>query len=270
MRRAWLGLAALALLISGTAAAVHRSTGPGSAALPVLGPARDMYDGDLGDPYVLPLTAGGYVAFGTGDRPDRVPTAHSSDLLHWDRGPHAMPVLPGWASPDPGRSLSSAPAALETPGRYILYISLREEASQRECITAATSTTPLGPYTDPGDHPFLCQRDRGGSIDPSLVRDRAGALHMLWKSNGNCCDLPTEIWEQGLTADGLGLVGQPHRLPGAGAPWHAGSVEEPAMVEASGGGWWLFYSGNRFDLAEYATGVAYCRDIDGPCVDRSD
>ena len=42
-------------------------------------------------------------------------------------------------------------------------------------------------------------------------------------------------------------------------------IEEPAAVPAADGGWWLFYSGNHFDLPAYATGLAYCIDLAGPC-----
>ncbi len=152
---------------------------------------------------------------------------------------------------------------------YILYISLREERTSRECIAATSSATPAGPYHDAIGKPLVCQYDLGGSIDPSIVRDQAGTSHLLWKSDGNCCNLPTSVWEQALAPDGLGLVGQPHHLLDAAQPWQGGVIEEPAMVRASDGGWWLFYSGNRFDSADYATGVAYCQRLEGPCRDTS-
>jgi hypothetical protein len=73
------------------------------------------------------------------------------------------------------------------------------------------------------------------------------------------------IWEQQVTANGTGLIGAAHRLLTADRPWQGGVVEGPAMTPASTGGWWLFYSGNRFDGTSYAEGLAYCAKLEGPC-----
>jgi len=134
----------------------------------------------------------------------------------------------------------------------------------------ARSATPEGPYVGVGDGPLLCQNDLGGSIDPAVTRDRAGHLHMLWKNDGNAVGAPSGLWEQQLTADGLGMTGTAHRLLNADQPWQGGIIEEPAVLPATGGGWWLFYSANSFDKPEYATGVAYCPSLAGPCRATSD
>src|SRR5438105_2803680 len=240
----------------------------------VLGRARDVYDDDIGDPVVLPITAGGsvvrFVAFGTGNWPARVPTAHSTDLTTWQEGPDALPQPPDWAGPDPNHSLSWAPAALETSHGYILYVSLPDSRSGQHCIGAATSSVADGPYVGVGDGPLLCQHDLGGSIDPSVTRDRAGQLHMLWKDEGNTLGRPSSLWERQLTADGLGFTGDAHRLLTATRSWQGGIIEEPAVTPAADGGWWLFYSGGFFDKPGYATGLAYCRDLTGPCREPSE
>jgi hypothetical protein len=261
------------VLLPGVLVANRRSSTPTQPGLPVLGPARDVYDGDLGDPVVLPVKEGNrvvaFVAFGTGDWPARVPTASSTDLASWHAGPDALPDLPAWAAADPRHSLSWAPAALDTGHGYVLYVSLPDGASGQQCIGAATSPAPQGPYTGAGDGPLVCQHELGGSIDPAVVRDRHGRLHMLWKNDGNSLGLPSSLWEQQLTSDGLGLAGVPHQLLTATRPWQGGIVENPAAVPATGGGWWLFYSGNSFDKPEYATGLAFCPYLDGPCRDVS-
>ncbi|MGI9033207.1 MAG: glycoside hydrolase family 43 protein [Acidimicrobiales bacterium] len=236
----------------------------------MLGPAVDVFDGDLGDPFILPVGSGAntsYIAFGTGDWPARVPTARSADLKSWQEGPDALPQLPAWSPPDPKNSLSGAPAALDTGRGFVLYVSLPEAAARQECIAAATSPTAQGPYTVVGNGPLLCQHDIGGSIDPSVTSDRAGKLHLLWKNDGNALGLPTSIWEQELTKDGLGLAGPAHRLLTSEQSWQGGIIEEPAVIPAAKGGWWLFYSGNFFDRAEYATGLAYCPSLSGPCAE---
>ncbi len=264
------GLVVVAL-VAALVAVARQSGGDGTRALPRLGPARDVYDGDLGDPFVLSVTRPGqaarFVVFGTGDWPARVPTAVSSDLTTWQEGPDALPQLPAWAAPDPKNSYSWAPAALDTGRGFVLYVSLPDAASGQQCLGAATSAVPEGPYTNVGDGPLICQHDLGGSIDPAVTRDRSGALHMLWKNDGNAAGVASSIWEQALSADGLGVAGPIHRLLTAGAPWQGGIIEEPAVIPAANGGWWLFYSGNFFDKPEYATGLAYCPSLDGPCTE---
>ena len=273
--RDWLvpvSVVAAVVLVGPVAGQVAAQESAGIPSLPVLGPPRDAYDGDLGDPFVLPVKDGGsghvtrFVAFGTGDFPARVPTATTADLMTWQRGPDALPDLPAWAGADPKNALSWAPAALQrSDGTFVLYISLPERSSGRECIAAEVANRAEGPYTDPGPGPLLCQRDAGGSIDPSLVTDRDGGLHLLWKNDGNSVGKPAALWEQSLAADGLHLTGRPHFLMAANAGWQGGIVEEPAAMPASGGGWWLFYSGNWFDTAAYGTGVAWCAELSGPC-----
>jgi hypothetical protein len=133
----------------------------------------------------------------------------------------------------------------------------------RECIAVLTSAAALGPYRDGRGSPLVCQPALGGSIDPSVVTD--GGLHLVWKSDGNCCGLPSELWEQDLTADGLAVTGSAHALLRADRSWQGGIIENPAMLRAGGGGWWLFYSGNAFNVAAYGTGLAWCRTVSGPC-----
>ncbi len=262
------GLVVVAL-VGALVVVARQSSDNAPRALPRLGPARDVYDGDLGDPFVLSVTRPGqaarFVVFGTGDWPARVPTAVSSDLTTWQEGPDALPQLPAWAAPDPKNSFSWAPAALDTGHGFVLYVSLPDAASGQQCIGAATSAVPEGPYTSVGDGPLICQHELGGSIDPAVTRDRGGALHMLWKNDGNALGVASSIWEQALSAEGLGVAGPIHRLLTADAPWQGGIIEEPAVIPAADGGWWLFYSGNFFDEPEYATGLAYCPSFDGPC-----
>jgi len=256
-------------------ALVLARTGRATATLrpPVLGAAHDAYDSDLGDPFVLPVTADGsvvsFVAFGTGDWPARIPTAHSADLATWQKGPDALPDLPAWAAPDARHSRSWAPAVLDTGQGYVLYVTLPDARSGQQCIGAATSHAPDGPYVGVGDGPFVCQHDLGGSIDPSVTRDRAGGLHLLWKDEGNTRGQPSGLWSRPLTADGLALAGTAHRLLSARRPWQDDIVEEPATIPAADGGWWLFYSGSHFDAPTYAVGLAYCPTLDGPCRETS-
>jgi beta-xylosidase len=231
--------------------------------VPTIGSAQVVDQNDVADPTIL--TAGStYYLFGTTDWQSNVPAATSTDLVHWTDAPDALPVLPAWATPS--ISMTWAPTVIAAGGRYVMYVTTEEQASGRQCIALATSTSPGGPYADGSTHPFLCQRSLGGSIDPDVVRDAGGTLHLVWKSNGNCCGLATSLWEQDLSADGLRLVGSAHRLLGADQAWQAGNVEGPALLPAAKG-WWLFYSGGDWRTASYATGIAWCPTVEGPCRD---
>lgn len=242
---------------------------------PTLAAATDIYNGDVGDPFVLTATgtlpAGSprYVVFGTDNRRDRIPTATSDDLRHWVGGSDAFPVLPRWASPDPDNSHTWAPAVLSLgPRRYVMYVTVHDTATDRQCLATATATAALGPYTNHTPGPLICQAARGGSIDASVATGD-GVRTLVWKSDGNAIGQPGQLWAQRLGADGLGVVGTPHLLLTAAQTWQAGIVEGPSLLAAGRGGWWLWYAGNSYNRSAYATGVAYCRTLEDPCQEAS-
>ena len=76
--------------------------------------------------------------------------------------------------------------------------------------------------------------------------------------------MPTTIYSQQLSADGLSVVGPAHRLIGATQSWEGNLVEAPSMIE-NAGTFWLFYSGNRWGTDNYGIGVARCATVVGPC-----
>ena len=276
MGRRWrrgLVLAIVVMVVATTTGALW-SRRASASPLPMISPVAAVYDGDIGDPFMLTVrrgaAAGQFVVFGTNDFPKHVPTAYSADLQHWTEGPDALPTLPVWASPDRRHSLTWAPSVLTTASGYVMYVSVQDAQSHRECIAATTSSNPDGPYLDAIGKPFVCQRELGGSIDPSVFIDGAGGAHLLWKSDGNCCNLPTVLWEQDLAAGGLQLTGTAHWLLSSSLKWQGGIIENPTITPASRGGYWLFYSGNLWNQAAYGTGLAYCKQLAGPCRETSD
>ncbi len=242
--------------------------------LPRVGSVQQVNDNDVGDPFILPVASksGGrpittYFLFWTTDWQSNVPAATSTDLVHWTSAPDAFPVLPKWAQPS--NTMTWSPSVAAVKGQYLLYVTTEEASSGLQCISLATATHPAGPYVDRSSQPFVCQRNLGGSIDPSVVKDASGHLHLIWKNDGNCCHQPTAIWEQNLSADGMHLVGAPVRLLSSTLAWQQGNIEAPAMIAAAGHGWWLFYSGSMWRNSDYATGLAYCTSIQGPCQETS-
>jgi hypothetical protein len=238
--------------------------------LPTLGSSQVVETDDVGDPFVLTVPAGvngnhrpTYVLYWTTDWQSNVPTAVSTDLVHWRRVADSLPVLPSWAVDS--ATMTWGPTVHRVGKMWVLYYSTEDAANRLECLGRATASTPTGPFTDTSPAPLLCQTALGGDIDPSVVTDRSGALALLWKNDGNAIGAPVGIWEQPLARDGLSVTGTPTPLIGADNPWEHDIVEGPAMLASIRGGWWLFYSGGTWQSNTYDTGVAWCVTPAGPC-----
>jgi beta-xylosidase len=235
-----------------------------------LGPSQAVERDDVGDPFVLPVSqvvAGKktttYVLYWTTDWRSNVPTAVSSDLVHWRRVADALPILPKWATPS--KTLTWGPTVHRAGNQWVLYYSTGDAASGRECIGRGISSTPVGPFSDTSQAPLVCQSALGGDIDPSVVTTQAGVSSLLWKNDGNAIRGQVGIWEQQLAGDGLSVVGAPKLILEADQPWEHAVIEGPAMLAASKGGWWLFFSGGSWQSGDYDTGVAWCAQVSGPC-----
>jgi beta-xylosidase len=187
---------------------------------------------------------------------------HSTDLVTWTEAGDAMPVLPQWAVS--GRKLTWAPAVTATSAGYALYYTARDRRSGLQCIGRAESASPAGPFVDRDSTAFICQAELGGSIDASVVRDSAGVMYLLWKSDGNCCSKPVTLWGQRLSDDGRRLEGRRAALLRRDQAWEGPLIEGPTMW-AEDGVWHLLYSANRWDTDRYATGAAVCVSPVGPC-----
>jgi len=237
---------------------------------------------DVGDPYVLPVPAGvdgnpkpSYVLYWTTDWGSNVPTAVSTDLVHWRRVADSLPTLPSWAltvRPPPSwhapRGVSTmtwGPSVQKVADGWMLYYSTEDAANRLECIGAAFSTSPVGPFADTSARPLVCQSALGGDIDPSIVTTATGQLSLVWKNDGNAIGAPVSVWEQPLSPDGRSTTGSPVRLIRADQAWEHNIIEGPAMLADTKGGWWLFYSGGTWQSNTYDTGVAWCATVSGPC-----
>jgi beta-xylosidase len=154
-----------------------------------------------------------------------------------------------------------------TPAGFVMYYTLRQAASARQCVSVATAERPEGPFTDTREQPLVCQRKLGGSIDPHRFVDRDGRAYLLWKNDGNCCGLPTEIWAQRLDRDGLALIGRPSSLGvRKDAEWEGALIEAPTLWR-EGDTYYLFYSANDYASSRYAVGYATADTVLGPYTD---
>lgn len=208
-----------------------------------------------------------------------VQMAHSTNLVDWEpvsdgrRLHDAMPVLPPWAR----EGFTWAPEVLRTETGYVLHFTAKERTSGLQCVGAAFSTDPRGPFVSQETQPLVCQTSLGGTIDSSPFRDADGQLYLYYKNDGNNPRFRqrTQIYVQRLTPDGLHVTGEPAALATNDQPWEAHVIEAPTMVRHQGR-YTLFYSANHFgwepdqNISVYAIGYATCRGPMGPCTDAAE
>jgi len=222
---------------------------------------NSVYPFDFPDPFVLRVDSS-YYAFATDVGDVHIPAIRSEDLATWRWSGDALPELPAWARQTSG--LTWAPGVLKREDSFVLYYTTRDTASDRQCISRAVGDNPEGPYIDTSTEPFICQTDLGGSIDPYPFVDD-GIPYLLWKNDGNCCDLPVGLWVQRLSEDGRSLEGERTELIRQDQLWERPLVENPAMWKR-GGVYYLLYSANWWESAAYSLGYAVCETVTGPCV----
>ena len=210
------------------------------------------YAFDFPDPFVLAAN-GSLYAFGTNATAGNIQVLRQNTDGAWSTAGDALGPLPAWA----GKGRTWAPAVLSRNGGYILYYTVLEAFTGRQCISHASAGSVTGPFLDTSTAPMEC--GDSGAIDPEPVVGADGSLTLLWKHEN-----PAAILATPLSPDGLTLAGPSHHLLGVSQPWEHGVVEAPSMV-VDGSGTWLFFSGNDWNGRRYATGVARCEGPLGPC-----
>ena len=247
-----------------------------------------IFDGDFADPFALRTPDELFVYASNTEATQFSPGAHVPVIsLGRDSGftgqylGDALPTLPKWTV----SGFQWAPSVWTQPdGDYVMYYSTpatiplgclakplpagcvktTQGPSSAMCISRATSASPAGPFVDDSSSAFVCPLAQGGAIDPSVFVAPDGTPWLLWKSDGDCCNMPTTIYSQQLSPDGLSVVGPAHRLIGASQGWEGNLVEGPSMIQ-NGSTYWLFYSANLWGTDNYGIGVASCSSVAGPC-----
>ena len=257
-------------LVGGAASASPPALAP-PAAVPPGAPVRaaavpstaPVFSGDFPDPDVI-AAEGAYWAYSTDSAGRNIQVIASPDLVHWTGPIDALPTLPGWAVP----GMTWAPGVVQLPSGFVMYYTVHDGSSGRQCLSVATSPTPAGPFVDPSQAPFICQLDDGGSIDPSPFAAPDGRLYLVWKADDNAIGKPPTLWSQQLSANGLALVGSPSTLLTQSAAWQTPTIEGPAMI-ALAGRYYLFYGANLWNTSGAGIGYAVCASPSGPCTDES-
>jgi len=235
---------------------------PAPTELPGPSFTNPVYKLDFPDPYVM-LVGDTYYAYATTNgSTTNIRVIRSKDLVNWENVGDALPALPEWSVLNSGYTW--APGVVQVEDQFLMYYVARDEDIDRQCIGVAVSDDPAGPFVDPNDEAFVCQTNLGGSIDAYPFQDEGGKLYLLWKNDGNCCNLEVALWIQELSSDGMNLVGEPVKLIERDQPWERPLIENPAMV-LHNEKYYLFYSGNWWESHEYAIGYAVCETVTGPC-----
>ncbi|BEL07360.1 hypothetical protein Q0Z83_055510 [Actinoplanes sichuanensis] len=178
-------LAAL-VMAAGQLAAPLAAVTPLAAAAPVI-------DQNFADPDVMRV-GHTYYAYATNSDGRNIRWATSTDLESWTvQESDALPTLGAWVDPDwtfpPGGSGDRgvwAPEVFATgPRSFVMWYTAHDRASGKQCIGAATATSPGGPFV-PQATSLVCTPEIGGAIDASSYRED-GRRYLLWKNDGNCC-----------------------------------------------------------------------------------
>jgi Glycosyl hydrolases family 43 len=245
-----------------SSAATTAISGVSAACLGVDGDSTGgpVYAFDFPDPFVLRV-GGTYYGYATNSAEGNIQIISSNNLTQWTAVGNALPRLPSWAA----SGGTWAPSVLQVGGTFVLYFSAVVSGGGEECISAATADSPTGPFVDTSTAPLECQSNLAGSIDPSPFTVADGPSYLQWKSNG-AGGQPAQLWSEQLDAAGTGFAAgtAPTELLAANQSWEDGVVEAPDLVQMNGR-YYLFYSGNNWNSADYAVGVALCSGPLGPC-----
>ena len=242
-----------AVTISGCTAAADQS-----APLASVSAGAPVLNANFADPDVVEVD-GTYFAYATNDNNRNVQVASSTDLLDWEVLPDALPDLPSWIIP--GKTWAPEVTKL-TDDSFVMYFTATNFAPTLQCIGVATASNPAGPFTVQGDAMVICPEDEGGAIDASTVVID-DVLYLVWKNDGNCCQLDTWIQAATLSPDGLSITGDPIRLLKQTEDWEGNLIEAPTIV-ARGPGLVMLYSANSYGDDRYAVGAATADSINGP------
>jgi hypothetical protein len=218
---------------------------------------------DFPDPYVLRFGRH-YYAYATNSGGGEIQVIRSRNLTSWSLVGDGLANVPTWARPN----ATWAPAVLPRIGGFVLYYTVRDAASGRQCISRAVSAEPGGPFLDDSRAPLVCQLDHGGSIDPSVYVDAGGQAWLLWKSEGFGA-APATLWSQPLAPDGRSLTGTPSALVSADRWFEDGVVEAPSLAIV-GGRYVLLYSSGDWRTRGYNVAYATCDSPAGPCAKPTD
>ncbi|WP_082612277.1 MULTISPECIES: glycoside hydrolase family 43 protein [unclassified Nocardioides] len=232
------------------------------------------YRGYFADPDIV-RARGRWYAYATNTSHLRLPTLVSQDLRTWTpltdgSGRRVDPLQPaGWVrGRGEGRELWAPGVGRVGDGWTAAYAApAGTSGGQRHnCIGLARGSSPTGPFRPVGE-PLCYGQAQLGVIDPDVFVDSTGVPWLLWKFSGIVHQRPAGLFIRQLSRDGAGFQpgSETRELLTLDRAWEGDTIENPSMVQFRGVTY-LFYSGNSWERADYATGYAICAGPEGPCV----
>jgi hypothetical protein len=244
-----------------------------AARIAVSPPGSPSFDANAGDPDVV-FSNGVYYAFTTGtalgnhiqalvNTSGNPAGAYGSYTGH-SYGSTALATTPAWQQPN----TQTSPGVASIGGHWVMWYDASAAGhpvdSGFSCLAVATATTlsPSHPvFTDNSGGSPWCPT--GGVLDPSPFVDPMTHLpYLVWKSNDGSSSAPSRVWGVQLNGDGTGFVGSPSVLLTV-TPAEQ-TTDDPQLV-ASGGSYFLLFSGGNFEDASYNEQLATCSGPLGPC-----
>lgn len=266
MRPAVVLLACL-LVLTGCSAPAPGSDAPTTA---TAGAAEFALAADFPDPDVVEVD-GVYYAYATQGRGEtgqlkNVQVATSPDLEIWTLlDEDALPTMPDWATVG---DTWAPDVSVRDDGSLVMFFTATDTAAERQCIGVAEADRPEGPFK-PLDPVLVCPAEEGGAIDPATFVDADGSAWLLFKNDGNCCNLDTWLSIVPLDASRTALAGAPTRLVSQDQPWEGRLIEAPTLLRHDDG-YVLLYSANDYNSLDYAIGYATAPTPTGPWTKAAD
>ena len=256
---------------------------------------------EMGDPFLLCPSTGGYYLFGTSDKYNGFVTYRSTDLSSWEEIP---PVFDPHQEKAWGTNCHWAPEVYERNGRFYMFYSANWKENpngdiENFRIGVAESISPEGPFINVSTAPLF---DPGFPVIDASVYfdDEAGEAYLYFS---RCCyknpvesELAvkmredgvfqeiTESWIYGiaLTPDLSGPIGEPvlllrppMQMDDPQTEWESRSVvsreinmrwSEGPFVIKHDGRYHMIYSANYFGGSHYAMGCAVASSPLGPFI----
>lgn len=207
----------------------------------------------IADPFVLKVGTL-YYLYGTTDSDNGFEVFTSGDLVHWSRQGYCYrKTADSW-----GQACFWAPEVLALGGQYYLYYTSYNPASSMRNISVATSTSPLGPFTD-ARTPLL-PSDRG-FIDASPFHDPVSGRYYIYAMEENL--RPPKIWVATLADSLTETSSSLTECLTASQAWENEWVEGPFVIRHRSW-YYMLYSGNGYGSPDYAVGYAWSNSPQGP------
>ena len=234
------------------------------------------YRGIFADPDITYVGDGKWLAYSTNTSNQHLPTLVTTNLSTWmpitgsNGGRYdPLPQVGDWVQGNGGGDGLWAPSVAKIGDHWVMAYSAGSSGSgdsRHNCIGLAVSSYPGGIFNHLGPAIECAPESRLGAIDPDLYVDPNGTPWMLWKFSGIHNRAPSALYSRQLNAEGTAYAeGSSTNVLITHQPgWEGNTIENPSMINFRGV-YYLFFSGNAFTTANYATGYAICAGPAGPC-----